>query len=368
MNPAPTDTVESTETGPPNAPCIGSPLPETTIPTAEGPLSVRRAWPVAGADPHTLGIELDDAGCVRTGWWSAQQLRILPAAEDPKLPALAAAAAEGTVISHRPGKRAVVRSTDAMRYVKIVRGGKASGILDGICRAAAFSGPFRTPEVLDYSDATVTFAALEGWSLHEAGEFTVDQWRSAWVAVCAAWEQSVTAPKSAPASAPMGQSGLIHRAEAEMGVLRHWNQLTLPWLADAAAAQESVEHVAGLLANLPDEQLRPAHRDFHDKQLLWSSQRGPGLLDVDTACLADPALDLGNLRAHALLRRLQGIWTAAQAETVTFCVDETAQRIGAPVSTVAVYEQSALLRLGFVYAVRPQYASVAAQLRQLIRV
>src|SRR5699024_3308901 len=126
-----------------------------------------------------------------------------------------------------------------------------------------------------------------------------------------------------------------------------------------------VEHLAEQLANLPEERLRPAHRDLHDKQLLWSEQSGPGLLDVDTACLADPALDLGNLRAHTLLRRLQGVWPPSRAETVAFCVDETAQRIGAPLPTVAVYEQAALLRLGFVYAVRPQYAAVAAQLRGL---
>lgn len=356
-----------TATRPRSGPNTGSELPATRLTTAHGTISVRRAWPVPGSDPHTLAIELDDAGTIRAGWWSAGQLRLLDAGEDPKLAALATAAQQGAVISHRPGKRAVVRSADDARYVKVVKAGKTGSILDGVRRAAAFSGPFRTPEVLGSTESTVTFAALQGQSLHEANTFTADQWRTAWLAVCAAWEESVAEPRSTAASAPVRQSGLIHRAEAEIAVLRHWYQLARPWLSDEEQAHQSVEHLAELLASLPQEQLRPAHRDLHDKQLLWSAQAGPGLLDVDTACLADPALDLGNLRAHALLRRRQGVWTAEQAETVTFCVDETAQRIGAPMPTVAVYEQSALLRLGFVYAVRPQYARVAEQLRELIR-
>lgn len=356
-----------TATRPRSGSSTGSELPATRQAAAHGSLSVRRAWPEPGSDPHTLAVELDDADTVRAGWWSAEQLRLLPAGEDPKLTALATAAQQGTVVSHRPGKRAVVRSADGARYVKVVKGGKAGIILGGVRRAAAFSGPFRTPEVLGSTESTVTFAALEGQSLHEAHTFTADQWRRAWLAVCAAWEASVAEPRSTVTAQPVRQSGLIHRAEAEIAVLRHWYQLARPWLNDQDQAHQSVEHLAELLASLPQEQLAPAHRDLHDKQLLWSAQAGPGLLDVDTACLADPALDLGNLRAHALLRRLQGVWTAEQAETVTFCVDETAQRIGAPVPTVAVYEQSSLLRLGFVYAVRPQYASVAEQLRELIR-
>ena len=366
MNPTLT-TAWAAEDTDPHAEASGSQLPATHLTTAQGSLRVRRAWPVADSDPQTLGIELDDADTVRAGWWSAQQLRLLPAGTDPKLPDLTDAAAEGTVISHRPGKRAVVRRADAAHDVKGVKAGKAGGIRNGISRAAAFCGPFRTPEVLSSTEATVTFTALEGQSLHEADAFTTEQWRSAWLAVCEAWEQSVTAPTDAAETAPVRRSALIHRAEAETAVLRHWHQLAGPWLGDEGAAHDSVEHLAALLSGLPDEQLRPAHRDLHDKQLLWSQKQGPGLLDVDTACLADPALDLGNLRAHALLRRLQGVWSPAQAETVTFCVDETAQRVGAPLPTVAVYEQSALLRLGFVYAVRPQYAEVAAQLREVVR-
>lgn len=354
-------------------------LPEQRVTTAEGPMDVQRAWPVPGAEAPTLALELHDGEALRGGWWSAGQLRLLPHGSDPKLSDLAGAADRGVVVSHRPGKRAVLRSHSGQHYVKVVKGGRASGILDGIARAADFSGPFRTPEVVESTTSTVTFAALEGQSMHEAQRFTAEQWETAWTQIFDAWLQAVSQPQQAAAGAPARQTdpinrsglvhrgGLIHRAAAEAAVLRHWHQSTLPWLKDAGEAGRSVNHVAELLESLPEEQLRPAHRDLHDKQLLWSAGSGPGLLDVDTACLADPALDLGNLRAHALLRRIQGLWSAAAAETVTFCLDEAAHHIGAPMPTVAVYEQSALLRLGFVYAVRPKYAQVGAALRELVR-
>lgn len=369
MNPAPaltTDTIAAAKES--------AQLPNQQITTAEGSMDVRRAWPVPGSDQPTLALELHDGEALRSGWWSAGQLRLLPYGSDPKLSDLAAAAGRGVVVSHRPGKRAVVRTGE--HYVKVVKRARASAILGGIARAASFSGPFRAPEVMESTTSTVTFTALEGQSMHEPERFTAEQWKTAWTQICDAWLQAVGEPHAASESAavrqtdPGGlvhQAGLVHRAEAETAVLRHWHQSTLPWLNDAGQAEKSVEHVARLLEALPEEQLRPSHRDLHDKQLLWSAQDGPGLLDVDTACSADPALDLGNLRAHALLRRLQGLWSAAAAETVTFCVDEAAHRVGAPMSTVAVYEQAALLRLGFVYAVRPQYAQVAAALRELVR-
>ena len=47
-----------------------------------------------------------------------------------------------------------------------------------------------------------------------------------------------------------------------------------------------------------------AHRDFFDKQILYSDDRTT-LLDCDNAAAADPALDAGNFVAHLALRKLQ---------------------------------------------------------------
>lgn len=357
---------DASTTAPPAGPEHTEQLPSHQISTAEGPMTVRRAWPHPGAARPILAVELQDGETVRSGWWVSGELRLTPRGDDPKLPELASAAQSGVVVSHRPSKRAVVRSADGRRFVKLVKRGKAAAIKDGMARAASFSGPYRTPAVLSSTPSSVTFSALEGHSMHEAHLFSDAQWRAAWTQICAAWVTALRRPPAAGGASAEAHS-LIHRAAAEIGVLRHWHQSTLPWLEDAEQTAHSLERLAGILAGLPEEQLRPAHRDLHDKQLVWSADTGPGLLDADTACLADPALDLGNLRAHAYLRRLQGVWSDSAAETVTCCVDEAARSIGAETSTVAVYEQSALLRLGMVYAVRPQYAGLAAQLRQLVR-
>lgn len=353
----------------------GVQLPPTAIAGAGGTLRVQRCWPLpeGNHDAAELAVELTDAAGIRAGWWSQDGLQLLEAGEDPALNELGPLLNDTSdsrcaeLVSHRPGKRAVVRretsSTDqssAVEFIKVVPSGRAGRILTGIDRAEPFHGPFRTPTVLDSTDSTVTFAGLEGISLHDPAEFTQEHWTQAWSEVCQAWELATDIPDPGSASA------LVHRAESEIRVLRHWFALTRRYLPDAERTELLVEAQIRQLDQMSSDRLVPSHRDLHDKQLLWSAQLGPALLDVDTACLAHPALDLGNLRAHATLRQLQELWSPQEAETVQFCVDEVAEHTGVPRSSVVVYERAALLRLGLVYAVRPQYAAAAAEIRQLL--
>lgn len=356
---------------------ISAPLTHTPphqLHTPEGIMTVERAWPGSGSRQADLAVELRKETQLRAGWWSSGDLSLLPAGDDPRLPALQQTlragppgggetpgqVSEATVVSHRPGKRAVVRiSTPGAQtaFVKIVRQGRAAGVLSGMQRAAPFAEHFRTPELLAHTDSTVRLSEIQGRSLHQATAFTDHEWRTAWTQILHCWTESTAQPAQGATAA------LIHRAASEVQVLRHWHQATVGHLTDPEESAEAVERVSDLLSRLPGERLRPAHRDLHDKQLLWSAHQGPGLLDVDTACAADPALDLGNLRAHATLRSRQGVWSPDHAETVRFCVDHAAELSETTRHAVAVYEQAALLRLGFIYAVRPQYAHMAAELR-----
>ncbi|NLS11162.1 phosphotransferase [Nesterenkonia sp. MY13] len=366
MNTAPMPVI--TVTTPPAlaAPTGAQMLPPQQIETEYGLLTVTRAWPLPPepeATGRTLALELKNSSSeVFAGFWQTDALQLLTPGRDPKLRALKQLLkADGAeIVSHRPAKRAVVRHNQGQGsvYTKVVKNGKATGILDGIRRAEPFAAQFRTPEILDSDESTVTFSALAGASLHNPAEFTAEQWSQAWAEVLEAWTAA-----SSTTSRPTGS--LIHRAEAEVGVLRHWLRLVEDFLPDRESAEANVEEIITQLQRLTEEDLRPTHRDLHDKQLLWSPDLGPGLLDLDTACLANPALDLGNLRAHALLRRLQGLWSSEQSETVQFCVDSAAESSAVSRGAVAVYERAALLRLGLVYAVRPQYADVAAELRQM---
>ena len=114
---------------------------------------------------------------------------------------------------------------------------------------------------------------------------------------------------------------------------------------------------------------RPAliHRDLHDKQILHAPGLALGLLDVDTAVLGDPALDLANLRAHASWRELQGIWNAEHARIAREEIDAAALRARIPAATLAAYESGTLARLTCVYAFRPRWRALARELAADLR-
>ncbi|MBO0594309.1 hypothetical protein I2485_07425 [Nesterenkonia sp. E16_7] len=342
-------------------PTTKRPLPPAVLTEDGRSLPVTRAWP----SPHhpELSLECQDADQRRAGSWDGERARLQPLGVDPRLGDLQELSRDGVVVSHRPGKRAVVRRED--QFIKVVRRGRAGDVLDGIERAGTFAAHFRTPEVLAHTRSTVTFGALEGASLHHPGALGTRQWQRAWAEVLDAWSRAVASPAAtAPGSAGPDDPGTPeHTAQHEIQVLTHWAGLAAPYVSATEELRRGVERVSRQLAGLPQVPLRPAHRDLHDKQLLWSPQHGPGLLDVDTACLADPALDLGNLRAHALLRRLQGIWEPAASITVLRGIDAMAARLEIPDESLAVYERAAVLRLGCVYAVRPAYLDVAAAMR-----
>lgn len=342
-------------------------LPPETAPAEDREWSVNRVWPAAEG-PLPVEVTPADAADapLRAGWFHpAEQagqgfLELLPSGEDPKLKALAEAARDGVVVSHRPAKRAVVRQhpdAGSVQFVKAVKRGKAAGILEGIRRAQAFDGPFRTPRVLTSDDSSVTFEALSGTSLHEADSFSPEEWTLAWAQVLEAWETTIQHPGELPEGTP------VHDADAEIAVLRQWARQAQPFVSGFELLVETVEAAAHRLEEVPSGRVVPTHRDLHDKQLLWSAEHGPAVLDVDTACLAPPALDLANLRAHAHWRRRQGVWDEQQAGIVVRAVNDTAYRVGVSQDTMAAYEHATLLRLSCVYAFRPKYAALAEALR-----
>ena len=108
-----------------------------------------------------------------------------------------------------------------------------------------------------------------------------------------------------------------------------------------------------------DNALVPAHRDLHDKQLLWDGS-GLGVLDLDTTCLADPALDPANLAVHARLRVAQGLWSSTAAAVVEVAAERVATAAGVDQERWRTARQATLLRLVGVYAFRPRLSGLVA--------
>lgn len=321
---------------------------------------VERAWP---DDGRGLPLELrGDRGTLRgarvdpaTGALTLHRL-----GEDPRLPGLArtlTAHPDGQLVSLRPGKRAVVRLAAGpgqrpARYVKIVRPGRAARLCDALATAAPFDGPFRTPALLAADEDTIILAELPGRTLHEPLRREDGTWQRAWRGVMDAWSQAIT--RSREEQSVLGD---LHGPDAEAQVLITWLERARAVDPDGAAGREAAVGAAlRALAGTPAP-ARPAlvHRDLHDKQILHLEGAAPGLLDVDTATWGDPALDLGNLRAHTRWRELQEIWSADHAREVQGEIDGAADREGIDPDTLAAYEAATLARLTCVYAFRPRW-------------
>lgn len=112
----------------------------------------------------------------------------------------------------------------------------------------------------------------------------------------------------------------------------------------------------------------PCHRDLHDRQFLFGAGQ-PALLDFDSLCLADAALDPANLLAHLFLRRLQSLAGADQSSVRALgsaLIEGLAPRAnGSFYAQLRFYQATALLRLSAIYALRPRWAHLGTDLVRL---
>ena len=111
-------------------------------------------------------------------------------------------------------------------------------------------------------------------------------------------------------------------------------------------------------------ELTLTHRDFYEKQILFHGQSA-ALIDFDTACNSDPAIDLGNFLAHLKLQRLQGIQISREAEN-SFLNGYGAETNPVLKKRIAIYERSTVLRLACLYALRPQWSHLTPRLLKML--
>ncbi|MCI2956218.1 hypothetical protein MN032_00830 [Agromyces atrinae] len=337
-----------------------------TIRAHERTWTVGRAWPAAdgGSD---LEVTAPGVEGVRVGSWRDGVVEIETGLHDRRLPSLADWATRGEIVSWRRGRRAVVRVGD--EYVKIVRPAAASSVVAAHVSAETFRRGFAVPEVIGSGDeqeqGVVRLSRLPGRTLCELGadtrlddavvERAWNAWAEGWERVLGSGAGTVAGSGSGAGSAP----GRRHTGADECAVLQRWVGDAAGFARDGDDLRRRADRLTEQLGDDSGATFVASHRDLHDKQVLVADDGRVGLLDLDTATEAEPALDLGNLRAHVAWRGVQNRLSAARAVIARGAIDRVARSAGIDAERLDVYEAATRMRLGAVYVFRPAWRDAA---------
>lgn len=347
-----------------------------------GSLELERCWPLN--DSHLLLEYRDAAGRVLPGQWrlhsealhrqaagsanppllitvpTQQTLLLHPGGTDRRLRSLALLlrSRHSQLLSHRPGKRAIVRwqGQDPPIYCKLFTSqGAWSRAALGYALAFRHAAGYRAPRLqqLAAQSGCLFLEAVAGTDMHGLLSSASSHQGSA--------RQIGVALRHLQAIPP--EPGLdLHRAEDEAGLLASWVTQVHAYRPDLALViAPHLPAVQAGLAAVADQPLVLTHRDLHDKQILIAAGEPPGFIDFDTVCLADPTLDLANLLAHLELRRFQDVCTAADCQLWRAGILD-GYGVSAVPPALQAYLDSARLRLACVYAFRPRWQGVVAPL------
>lgn len=106
------------------------------------------------------------------------------------------------------------------------------------------------------------------------------------------------------------------------------------------------------------------HRDYYDKQVLYSEARTT-LLDCDGLALGDPAQDVGNFSAHLFLRRLQHPDCKESIQRGLSAFEDTYDNNShAFAGRVRWWRATTLARLAGLYSLRPRWRHLTPELLQ----
>ena len=273
-----------------------------------------------------------------------------------------------SILNHRLGKRCVMRAhvEDTDDSVSVVlRCLKANDRrhLDNVAQmlklsrhgfGASAADRIRIPRVLGCSDelATVAIEDMPGQILGESRRWPLTQ-------------QAAVAGRTLGKlhACPIGLAR-YHRAAHELALLREWvllTQILRPELIDGLeSAQIRVDAALTAQHGIP----RLSHRDYYSKQLLYDGEQAV-LIDFDTLCMAEPALDIGNYLAHRELALLTGE-PADPDETDAFLQAYDAKAPLPPATAISAWRDAALLRLACLYALHSGWGTVSGRLLQRI--
>lgn len=305
----------------------------------------------------TLWLEADAAAPKRWLTYTEGTLRSVSPEQDRKIPSLyeksvRAAPWSHGVVSYRPGRRIVLAHETGSDDVILKGYRKRRGLIAAgnqqLAHKACSSEGFGVPPIIDYNEELelITMARRPGRSPPvSAGCSAV--WRSI--------GEGVRSFQESCESTGLETFTCLDELEVLDELARRFNLcgLDLP-----SSWNEGREKLGELAAKLPNAQFSAAHRDLHDGQFL-AADNGLSLLDFDLLCLADVALDPGNLLAHLFLRDLQNqrlsAFSNARACGRAFLSGLQRNRETGFELRLIFYQASTLYRLALIYALRPRW-------------
>jgi hypothetical protein len=321
---------------------------------------VKRSWP--GTESSRVVECTDSAGRIRAATLAAGgAVEMLGYGSDPQLRTLSPHA---ELLVHRAGRRAVERTAHGfvkhLRRRKIASTAAAARAMGTLAERAGFAAP----EVREVSAGSIAMSTVPGVNLLALDG---EEWRRAWRTWASCWPQLAL-------SEPDGADGgrwRVHDAAAEAEVVATWLGHVRSFDPDGLA-QRNRERIDAAEAEVRRTLMKGpaagrsvvvAHRDLHDGQLLYDPASGClGILDFDTAVLAERELDLANLDVHIELRVAQGLLDASRAAHAQESIAEASAALGADASRMEAYRKATRTRLFGVYAFRPQWVEVAEAL------
>lgn len=266
------------------------------------------------------------------------------------------------LLVHRPERRAILRCihNGTTVFAKVTRPGPSTdaAITAGQLAACSMLGGTHEqalcPQLLsaEPEQGVAIWSKVAGVSLHDLFATRMDTPDDEIERIA----RSVgTMLKHLHQSPPM-PGPLHHSPSDEAAILMRWLD-HLRW-ADPGRSREiapPIRSVCERLAQIP-HCFSPIHRDLHDKQILIDPGGTLGVIDFDTLALGDPALDLGNLIAHAQLRVVQGIWSIGVVERFIPALLDAVRPDVAIRARLGVWIEATRLRLACLYSFRPRWS------------
>lgn len=327
------------------------------IPPSYGDVLFTDVRPIGDArDVLRLAVEgRDTDGLIRAGTLELSLDGELLAAEippsgcDDALPGLAGV--NGELVAHAVGECAVVRHGELVARVVEPSRGEAlehRGILGA---AIGQQAGFVTEAPTLTAPGVLVSRALPGEPLDVVDPH---HWAKIWHAWIDLWPQfaAVETTAVAPYTPAEEARRLTEALDAALthGVL----------IDTTGTARRSAARIADQLVSGTAQDALFAHLALGDDALHLAGET-VGLQHFDAIAMAEPAVDLGLLGVHAVLRVAQGRWTQSQGDVVLHAVAEVAETLGVNATRMQLVQSATALRLAAELAYQPRWQEFAGQ-------